>query len=104
MSGLGEFNYVNRIEDIPNVLKMKFDLQIACNAKHIPSKNHFKHWITTAIQETNKKHEICIRLVNKDESQQLNSQFRKKNKPTNVLSFSYGKEALPLLGDLIISI
>lgn len=80
----------------------KLDLQIACQTENIPTKNDFKTWAHAAINEKNKAYEICVRIVDENESQALNFQFRKKNKPTNVLSFSYGKDALPLLGDLII--
>lgn len=49
--------------------------------------------------------EITVRVVDEDESQQLNHEYRGKNKPTNVLSFPF--EAPPgiemnLLGDLVI--
>ncbi len=49
--------------------------------------------------------EITVRIVDKGESQRLNSEYRDKNKPTNVLSFPF--EAPPgieldLLGDLVI--
>ena len=49
--------------------------------------------------------EMTLRFVGIDESQALNSQFRGKDKPTNVLSFPFesppGME-MPLLGDLVI--
>lgn len=55
--------------------------------------------------------EIGIACVDHDESHQLNSQYRQKDKPTNVLSFpsEIPEEVLPLLdayplGDLVICI
>lgn len=55
--------------------------------------------------------EIGIACVDRDESQQLNAEYRQKDKPTNVLSFSSDlpEEVLPLLdawpmGDLVICI
>lgn len=49
--------------------------------------------------------ELSVRIVDEDESQALNLQYRGKDKPTNVLSFPCelpdGVE-LPLLGDLVI--
>ncbi len=54
---------------------------------------------------SNNNFELTIRLVNNEESQQLNLQYREKDKPTNVLSFPFevpeGIE-LNLLGDLVI--
>jgi probable rRNA maturation factor len=52
---------------------------------------------------------IAIRLVDEPESQALNSQYRGKDKPTNILSFPFElPEGLPaeaadaMLGDLVI--
>ena len=81
------------------------DLQVACDNKHVPSEENFQMWVNTALSQYNKDFELTIRLVNIEESQQLNSQYRSKDKPTNVLSFPFevpeGIE-LDLLGDLIV--
>lgn len=88
----------------------QIDLQIACEETQLPSKEQFQLWVDTALAEvntTNKNFELTIRLVDIEESQQLNLQYRGKDKPTNVLSFPFevpeGIE-LNLLGDLIICI
>lgn len=82
------------------------DLQIACDEHTLPSTEQFQSWVDIALQSvTDKTFELTIRLVNVDESQQLNHQYRHKNKATNVLSFPFevpqGIE-LNLLGDLVI--
>lgn len=50
--------------------------------------------------------EVCLRLIDEDESAQLNKQYRGYDRPTNVLSFPSDVPALPLdippLGDLAI--
>ncbi|WP_019025912.1 rRNA maturation RNase YbeY [Colwellia piezophila] len=87
------------------------DLQIACSATQLPSEAQFQLWVDTALAEVSttpqQDFELTIRLVNSEESQQLNAQYRGKDKPTNVLSFPFevpeGIE-LNLLGDLIICI
>lgn len=87
------------------------DVQIACTPTELPSEAQFQLWIDTALAEVSSKpnqdFELTIRLVNNEESQQLNNQYRGKDKPTNVLSFPFevpdGIE-LNLLGDLIICI
>ena len=48
--------------------------------------------------------ELCVRLCDAEESRLLNSQYRSKDNPTNVLSFP-GDHSIPevhLLGDLLI--
>jgi len=87
------------------------DLQVACTPTKLPTKEQFQLWVDTALAEVssepNQEFELTIRLVNNKESQQLNMQYRGKDKPTNVLSFPFevpdGIE-LNLLGDLIICI
>lgn len=51
--------------------------------------------------------ELSIRLVDNEESQSLNREYRQKDKPTNVLSFPADLPDIvdiPLLGDLIICV
>lgn len=62
--------------------------------------------------------EVCVVLTSDEESQQLNNAYRKKDRPTNVLSFGFLTEPLNekdytrsvkkgcplLLGDLILSL
>jgi probable rRNA maturation factor len=86
------------------------DLQIACAEDNLPSIEQFQLWIDTTLAtlakgKSQQVFELTIRLAEIEESQQLNHQYRDKNKPTNVLSFPFevpdGIE-LNLLGDLII--
>lgn len=83
------------------------DLQLACDGKIVPSEEDFQCWAEAALSPFNKPFELTIRLVSSNESQQLNQQYRSKNKPTNVLSFPFevpeGIE-LDLLGDLVICV
>jgi probable rRNA maturation factor len=89
----------------------EIDLQVACTPTELPTKEQFQLWVDTALAEVSsepkQEFELTIRLVNNEESQQLNMQYRGKDKPTNVLSFPFevpeGVE-LNLLGDLIICI
>lgn len=81
------------------------DLQLASNAVGIPSEAKFQQWLDAAVLPFQADAEVTIRVVDSSESQQLNNQYRAKDKPTNVLSFPFqcppGIE-LPLLGDLVI--
>lgn len=82
------------------------DLQIACaQPEGLPAEADFQTWLNAVIPKFQSESEVTIRLVDSDESQMLNSTYRGKDKPTNVLSFPFevpeGME-MPLLGDLII--
>jgi len=82
------------------------DLQIAHDNEQLPSLAQLQSWVDNAISSVSANtYELTIRIVGLDESQQLNHQYRDKDKPTNVLSFPFevpeGIE-LNLLGDLVI--
>jgi len=81
------------------------DLQLATEAKDLPDEKQIQQWLEAAILPFQSEAEVTVRIVDEDESQQLNFDYREKNKPTNVLSFPFecppGIE-LPLLGDLVI--
>ncbi len=82
------------------------DFQLASNASGIPSEAQFQQWLDAAVTPFQDNAEVTIRIVDEAESQQLNFDYREKDKPTNVLSFPFqqppGIEELPLLGDLVI--
>lgn len=81
------------------------DLQLASSASDLPDNTQFQSWLNAAILPFQDEAEVTIRIVDEQESQQLNLQYRGKDKATNVLSFPFqcppGIE-LPLLGDLVI--
>ncbi len=84
------------------------DLQVACaDAQGLPTEDQLQGWLDHALDKLSDldETEVTIRLVDEEESQQLNHEYRGKDKPTNVLSFPFeappGIE-LPLLGDLVI--
>jgi probable rRNA maturation factor len=90
-----------------NAANIIVDLQLACDDKAVPKLSDFQCWTEAALAPYEKSFELTIRLVNIDESRQLNHQYRGKDKATNVLSFPFevpdGIE-LDLLGDLIICV
>lgn len=82
------------------------DLQIACDDRELPSEIEFNSWVSAALSQFKDEAELSIRIVENDESQSLNHQYRGKDKPTNVLSFPADLPdhiELPLLGDLIVA-
>jgi probable rRNA maturation factor len=88
-------------------MSITLDLQLASNANNIPTEADFQSWLNAAVQPFQAEAEVTIRIVDSAESQQLNLQYRSKDKPTNVLSFPFqpppGLE-LPLLGDLVVCV
>jgi probable rRNA maturation factor len=83
------------------------DLQVATEATDIPSEEMLQRFLNAAVSPFQAEAEVTIRIVDEAESQQLNFDYRHKDKPTNVLSFPFqappGIE-LPLLGDLVICV
>ncbi|CAM4036628.1 MULTISPECIES: rRNA maturation RNase YbeY [Vibrio] len=82
------------------------DLQLAVeDDSQLPSEQDFQSWLEYTITQFQPDAELTIRIVEVEESHQLNHDYRGKDKPTNVLSFPF--EAPPeveinLLGDLVI--
>jgi probable rRNA maturation factor len=82
-------------------------IENASGIKDIPTDEQLSSWITLAAKSQQAIGEISLRIVDAEESQQLNRDYRGKDKPTNVLSFPF--EAfegiamdVALLGDLAI--
>lgn len=86
--------------------KLNLEIQrIAEASEASPSDQQLAAWTEAALAESNDQVEMVIRIVDAPESQQLNRDYRGKNRPTNVLSFPFESPpevALPLLGDLVI--
>jgi probable rRNA maturation factor len=79
-------------------------VQNACSFSEVPCDQQFEQWATVALQERGEA-EVLIRLVDKNESRQLNARYRNRDKATNVLSFPADLPQeidLPLLGDVVI--
>ncbi|MDE1346579.1 rRNA maturation RNase YbeY [Vibrio aestuarianus] len=87
-------------------MSIELDLQLAVESEQgLPTFNDFSQWLNKAVTPFQIQAEVTIRVVDIQESQQLNREYRGKDKPTNVLSFPF--EAPPgmeidLLGDLVI--
>lgn len=87
-------------------MSIELDLQIAVeNEQGLPTEQDIQLWLDKTIPQFQENAELTVRIVDTEESHQLNHDYRGKDKPTNVLSFPFeappGVE-LDLLGDLII--
>lgn len=84
--------------------ELTVDLQNVFEGPGVPEESLFRAWAQAAWlgQEPS---EVTIRIVDIEEGQALNHQYRGKDKPTNVLSFPFEAPAgitVPLAGDLVI--
>ena len=79
------------------------ELQNASRSTRVPSEEDLARWAKAVA--TAKDQEIVVRVVDEEESAELNGLYRGKSGPTNVLSFPF--EAPPgmetdILGDLVV--
>ena len=85
-------------------MNVELDIQNATEFEPLPEEGQFQVWAALALQHRPDA-ELTLRLVDQEESRQLNGQFRGKDNPTNVLSFPAELPPgidLPLLGDIVI--
>ena len=78
--------------------RLNLSVQYACNREGLPLRADFVRWARAALVGGG---EITIRLVDPDEGQELNAEYRGKDYATNVLSFPYDTEPV-VMGDLVI--
>ena len=86
-------------------MRLELDLQTATEITALPAAADFEGWVQRVLEGRREEVELTIRLVDEAESQNLNREYRDKDRPTNVLSFPADLPAViesPLLGDLVI--
>ena len=82
---------------------MSVEVQLAVAAHRLPPASDFRHWARQALQ--GKRGDLCVRVVDADESQALNGRYRGVDAPTNVLSFpaaAVQPSEAGLLGDIVV--
>ena len=88
-------------------MNLQVDVQSA-TAEPAPDEEDIRGWINAALSgRRDTDTEISVRLVDVDEMTALNQDYRGKQGPTNVLSFTSDLPAeldLPLLGDIVICV
>lgn len=94
--------------DNPKLTDMAYQIDIESNSRcqRIPATELLESWITAALNSQQlEEAEVSLYIVDEDESQELNAEYRGKDKPTNVLSFPADipeEVGIPLLGDLVV--
>lgn len=82
-------------------------IQATVSATLMPKKSLLKNWANAILTQKIKSAEVTLRIVDIQEMTELNSQYRHKSGPTNVLSFPFDmppelSDEIPILGDIII--
>lgn len=83
----------------------QIEIQTVYKSDGQPYQGQIQCWVDAALDGFNQDAEIVVRIVDEQESAELNEQYRHKQGPTNILSFPVdvpeGIE-LNLLGDLVV--
>ncbi|WP_342146881.1 rRNA maturation RNase YbeY [Rickettsiella endosymbiont of Aleochara curtula] len=85
--------------------RIKITIQALTSNTFIPSRYFLQRWVNKALSKQVGTNAVNIRLVSKKESAALNSTYRHKNGPTNILSFPFEPPpgvSSAFLGDLVI--
>ncbi|MFA6040444.1 MAG: rRNA maturation RNase YbeY [Methylophilus sp.] len=77
---------------------LSLTVQYATQQENLPTRNQLKKWVKASLRVDT---EVTIRIVDEDEGRILNSSYRGKDYPTNVLTFPLTEEPY-LMGDIII--
>ncbi len=83
----------------------QIEIQAVFESEGQPERQQIQLWVDTALADYDRDSEIVVRIVDEQESAELNEQYRHKQGPTNILSFLADlpdEVDLDLLGDLVI--
>ena len=75
--------------------ELRLAVQFASEANDLPTRAQVRRWVAAALEHSA---EITVRIVDADEAQTLNTDYRRKDYVPNVLSFEYGEIAPGILG------
>lgn len=86
-------------------MRLKLDVQYATQSTEVPDKTALARWARAALAGAPVNAELTVRIVDEPESAGLNERYRRKQGPTNVLSFPYDEPPAAdgrLVGDLVV--
>lgn len=83
---------------------MTITVQIATDEANLPDASALERWAHHALGHECASGELTVRVVGQEEGRQLNSQWRGRDKATNVLAFPLDEPDFEprLLGDIVI--
>jgi probable rRNA maturation factor len=67
---------------------LSLSVQYASTAGNLPARAQIRRWVWAALEHSA---EITLRIVDADEAQALNRDYRHRDYATNVLTFEYGE-------------
>jgi probable rRNA maturation factor len=80
--------------------EFSLSVQFASEADELPSRAQVRRWVAAALEHPA---EITVRIVDTEEAQALNQDYRQKGYVPNVLTFEYGEVSPGVLGgDVVI--
>jgi probable rRNA maturation factor len=85
--------------------KLEVDVTYAARRPWVPRRAQFEVWAEAALTGVASSSVLSVRVVGAARSRSLNAHYRRKDKPTNVLSFSgagLSPGGLRYLGELVI--
>lgn len=87
-------------------MTVELEVQYAAeDATGLPTEQQINGWVRAALHERLEDAQLVVRIVDEDESRQLNERYRRGSGATNVLSFPFEQPGLlqpPLLGDVVV--
>lgn len=85
-----------------NSKRLNLSVQYACDKDGLPLRAQIRAWVRAALDVDGARGgQITVRLVDTEEGQSLNRDYRGKDYATNVLSFPYDVEPI-VCGDLVL--
>ncbi len=91
--------------------RIDLELQLACKVESLPAEDEMRRWLEAAIATSAESapvpREIVVRVVDEQESRELNRRYRQQDRPTNVLAFPaeevpWAEGSAQPLGDLVV--
>ncbi len=106
----------NTLSEPPSEYLCSVDVQCMYADVSVPDDQLFHQWVSSAVdflvkhQQLEKiDYEVSIRVIDKEDSRQLNKDYRQQNKATNVLSFPFDTpdifkqhQQVNILGDIVV--
>jgi probable rRNA maturation factor len=86
-------------------LRLELDVSYASRSPWVPGVRLLRTWAEAALVSIAKPSVLSVRIVGEARSRSLNSRYRHKHKPTNVLSFAgagIAPDGRSFLGELVI--
>ena len=82
--------------------QLSLTAQYAAAGDDLPARRLLRRWIQAALRANAANATVVLRFVEKAESRALNRRHRRKDRPTNVLSFVYDDEHGAPGGDIVL--